>query len=117
LAGLHFHQKNYQFAETLTKEVLSARIAKLGADHPSTLQSEHELARIYQVQGKCTLAEALYKQLLQVRTAKLGVDHPETLATMNELAGLYRSMNKPERSKALLKAREELEQKTKSTKK
>jgi len=70
----------------------------LGADHPSTLQSEHDLARIYQVQGKCTLAEALYKRLLQVRTAKLGIYHPETLATKNDLAGMYRSMNKPDRS-------------------
>jgi hypothetical protein len=75
----------------------------LGADHPSTLQSEHDLARIYQVQGKCMLAEALYKQLLQVRTAKLGADHPDTLATKNDLAGLYRSMNNPDRSIPLLK--------------
>jgi hypothetical protein len=46
--------------------------AKLGADHPGTLASMHNLATAYQTAGQLELALALYEQTVKLRKARLG---------------------------------------------
>ncbi len=73
----------------LVEEALKVRRAKLGTDHPNTLQSMADLAVAYQDSGRLAEAIALHEQTLKVRRAKLGPDHAETLATLSYLAKAY----------------------------
>ena len=52
--------------------------AHLGADHPDTLNSMHDLALGYQDAGKLDLALPLDEETLMLTKAKLGADHPDT---------------------------------------
>jgi tetratricopeptide (TPR) repeat protein len=79
------------------------RTSKLGADHPNTLTTKHNLAGLYKDQGKYAPAERLYKEVLAVRTTKLGADHPNTLATKNNLAVLYQNQGKYAPAETLFK--------------
>jgi tetratricopeptide (TPR) repeat protein len=91
-------------AETLLlKEALERSIAKLGADHPETLNTKSNLATFYLEQGKYPLAEELLKDVVEGRTAKFGADHPATLVTKNNLAAVYKSQRKYTQAEALFK--------------
>jgi eukaryotic-like serine/threonine-protein kinase len=68
--------------------------ARLGPDHPHTLQSMHNLALGYKVTGKLDLALPLFKETLQLRKDKLGPDHMDTLQSMDSLASGYRDAGK-----------------------
>jgi tetratricopeptide (TPR) repeat protein len=63
--------------------------AKLGADHPDTLQSRNDLALAYQAAGQLDRALPLFEATLKAREAKLGVDHPDTLTSRHTLAMAY----------------------------
>ena len=63
----------------LFEETLKLRKAKLGPDHPDTLDSMNNLAMAYQAAGKLDLALPLFEETLKLRKAKLGPDHPDTL--------------------------------------
>jgi len=57
-----------------------------GEDHPDTPGMMHNLASMYQAQGKIAAAAALQEQVLEKRKHILSDDHPDTLASMNDLA-------------------------------
>jgi serine/threonine protein kinase len=77
-------------AIALCEKALETRKARLGPDHPDTLQSMTNLAGGRQAAGKLDQALPLYEEALKRRTAKLGPDHPDTLSSMNNLAlGLH----------------------------
>jgi tetratricopeptide (TPR) repeat protein/tRNA A-37 threonylcarbamoyl transferase component Bud32 len=80
---------------------LQLRTANLGADHPDTLTSKHDLAGLYLAQGRDDLAEPLHKEVLQARTVKLGADHPDTLTSKHNLAGLYQDQGKYDLAESL----------------
>jgi len=61
----------------------------LGKEHPDTLASVHNLAALYQAQGRYSEAEPLYKRALEAYERVLGKGHPDTLASVNNLAALY----------------------------
>ncbi len=73
----------------------------LGADHPNTLQSKHNLAGVYAHQRKYDLAETLYKEALDGRMARQGADHPTTLNAKSNLAALYKDQGKLDRAETL----------------
>ena len=79
------------------------RTANLGADHPDTLGSKHDLALLYRYKGMYDLAEPLLKEVLQVQTAKLGADHSDTLTSKKDLAVLYDHQSKYPLAEQLLK--------------
>jgi tetratricopeptide (TPR) repeat protein len=82
--------------------VLDTSIAKLGADHPNTLLSKHNLAVLYKAWGrKYDRAEALFREVLGTSTAKRGADHPFTLITMHSLAVLYQLQEKLDQAEPL----------------
>src|SRR5205085_5651804 len=68
--------------------------AKLGADHPDTLNSMHNLATGYQAAGKPDLALPLLEQTLRLRQAKQGADHPDTPLSLHSLAAGYQAAGK-----------------------
>ncbi len=77
----------------LTRAV-ETRKARLGADHPDTLEAMNNLAEAYREDGKLDLALPLYQDTLRLRRARLGADHPDTLVSMNNLALGYQAAGK-----------------------
>ena len=63
----------------LLEETLKLQKAKLGPDHPDTLDSMNNLAMAYQAAGRLDEAIPLYEETLKLQKAKLGPDHPDTL--------------------------------------
>jgi non-specific serine/threonine protein kinase/serine/threonine-protein kinase len=75
-------------ADVYTK-ALAIRKAKLGPDHPDTLDSMNNLAVAYTESGQLAKAVPLLEETVDKVKAKLGPDHPDTLTSMNNLAGAY----------------------------
>lgn len=73
----------------LTEEVVALHKSKLGADHPDTLTSMHNLAIDYSEAGRRDEALQLTEEVVALRKSKLGADHPDTLRSMHNLAILY----------------------------
>ena len=67
-------------------ETLARRKAKLGHDHPDTLQSMNDLANGYGKDGRLADALKLHEETLARRKAKLGHAHPDTLWSMYNIA-------------------------------
>ncbi|KAK5312980.1 hypothetical protein LTR93_011122 [Exophiala xenobiotica] len=70
----------------LTEEVVELHKSKLGADHPDTLNSIHNLAIRYSEAGREAEALQLTEEVVKLRKSKLGADHPDTLMSMHNLA-------------------------------
>jgi tetratricopeptide (TPR) repeat protein len=73
----------------LIERALKEQRAKLGEDHPDTLQSMNNLAAAYADAGQLDLALALYEQALKAHRAKLGKEHPRTLRSQAGFARTY----------------------------
>jgi hypothetical protein len=67
-------------------QVMEVRKRVLGAEHPDTLASMHNLAVTFSDQGRWTEAEALQVQVMEVKKRVLGTEHPGTLTSMYNLA-------------------------------
>ena len=76
----------------LHRRTLEARERTLGAEHPSTLVSVHNLATCLQARGQLKDAEALYRRALEAQERILGAEHPDTLRSGNNLANCLRAM-------------------------
>ncbi|MBV9688647.1 MAG: tetratricopeptide repeat protein [Ktedonobacteraceae bacterium] len=68
----------------------------LGAEHPSTASTLHELARLYQTQGKYEQAEPLYQRALRICEQVLGAEHPSTRITLKNYTILLQTMGRNE---------------------
>ena len=73
--------------------------AKLGDDHPDTLESMNDLAILYKEQARYDEAEPLLIQALEGRRIKLGDTHPHTLESISNLIELYEAWNEPVKAK------------------
>jgi tetratricopeptide (TPR) repeat protein len=68
---------------------VALRKAHLGADHPDTLGSMHNLAVACSWAGRLSDAITLHQLIVENRQAKLGPDHSETLERKRSLADTY----------------------------
>ena len=66
-------------AEQLEVQVLVMSKKVLGAEHPGTLTSMTNLARIYSNMGKLKEEKQLEVQVLDMSKKVLGIEHPGTL--------------------------------------
>ena len=82
--------RSIQIAEPL----LADEERVLGADHPDTLITRHNLASAYRDAGRSAEAITMHEQTLAARERVLGVDHPDTLHTRNNLANAYRTVGR-----------------------
>ena len=78
----------------LFEKARTTRTAKLGPDHPDTLQIMNNLAVGYEAAGKFDWALLLMEETLKLKRAKLSPDHPDTLTSMCNLAGGYYAAGK-----------------------
>jgi eukaryotic-like serine/threonine-protein kinase len=88
----------------LFRETLKVREARLGREHPETLESMNNLAGAYRAAGKVDLALPLFEKTLKVAESKLGPDHPYTLRSMHNLAAIYHDVGKRDLALPLFEA-------------
>jgi eukaryotic-like serine/threonine-protein kinase len=76
-------------AIALYEDVLAARKAKLGPDHPDVARTLASLAQAYREAGHLADAIPLLEQAVALRKAKLTAEHPETIASLGQLGSAY----------------------------
>jgi tetratricopeptide (TPR) repeat protein len=91
---LYQKQGEYEQAEPLYQRTLRLQEQSLGADHPDTASTLHQLAAVYQEQGQYGEAELLYKRALAIDEKVYGSDHARVATDLNNLAGLYYTQGK-----------------------
>ncbi|TDC99764.1 tetratricopeptide repeat protein [Nonomuraea deserti] len=64
---------------------VDARLSALGEEHPDTLASRDNLARVLGRRGEFEYAAMENLTVLRVRRRVLGEEHPDTLASRHEL--------------------------------
>jgi serine/threonine protein kinase/tetratricopeptide (TPR) repeat protein len=79
----------WKLAVEVFEKARNTRKAKLGPDHPATLNSMRGLASGYRGDGQLNKALPLMEETLKRMKANLGPNHPDTLVSMNGLAGCY----------------------------
>jgi eukaryotic-like serine/threonine-protein kinase len=84
----------YAEALQLHEDSLKLRRAKLGPDHPYTLESMIRLAETYAAVGRFADSLKLRKETLELRKAKLGPNDEDTLASMSDLACSYTDLGR-----------------------
>jgi tetratricopeptide (TPR) repeat protein len=104
LANSYYELGRFAEALKLCEETLTLRKAKLGPDHPDTLNSMNNLANSYDALGRHAEALKLREETLALQQAKLGPDDPDTLISMHNLAISYFDLG---RSAEALELREE----------
>lgn len=106
-AGIY--QGNYREAEADLHAILDAQLRILGPDHPETLSTRHEIARLIVDEGRLGEAEELCETVLANETRILGAEHPQTLATRHYLLRAVGELGRRAEAEAgyrdLLKAR------------
>merc|ERR1711916_257486 len=84
------NQGRYDDALAMYGEVLAVRERAdvLGPEHPSTLNTRHNMAVVLKKQGRYDDALAMYEEVLAVqeRADVLGPEHPSTLTTRRNMA-------------------------------
>ena len=70
-------------------------------EHPDTLHSMHDLALLYQNQGRYDEAEPLYVKSLELRRRMLSEEHPDTLQSMHNLAMVYENQGHYDEAESL----------------
>jgi serine/threonine protein kinase/Tfp pilus assembly protein PilF len=93
----------YDQAQDQIERAFAWRRQHLGADHPDTLTSMDNLARLYRLRGWHARAEHLWEEALAGRRRVLGADHPDTLTSLNNRATLYADAGRYSEAEPLLK--------------
>lgn len=88
LGMTYWYLGHYEAANPLLEKASQTRQDILGPDHPDTLRSLHNLARLRWRQDKLTEAITLSRQALPKQQLVLGPEHPDTLWTQLYL-GLF----------------------------
>lgn len=78
----------FEPAERLVRQALELRVRELGEEHPETLDSRFELAKILAVQDRSDEALALHQQVLVARRRVLGAEHLQVAASLSEISNL-----------------------------
>jgi tetratricopeptide (TPR) repeat protein len=73
-------------AEALFRDVMAAQSRALGRRHPSTLISQHAVARLMDERGDLVGAEDQFAEILRARLEILGPDHPDTIVAQFNIA-------------------------------
>ncbi|NKE62417.1 tetratricopeptide repeat protein [Lentzea sp. PSKA42] len=80
-------------AQKVLSDLVEAQVRVLGAEHPDTLLTRHELASAHLKLGEFDLARQLFEDLLPVRTRVLGPNHERVLQSCSRLALTLAQLN------------------------
>jgi serine/threonine protein kinase/tetratricopeptide (TPR) repeat protein len=84
------------------EQAAKLREARLGPDHPDTIESMRQLAGAYSWLGRHAEAIALRERVLENRRKQFGPDHPETFQGVSDLANAYHFAGQWDKSVPLL---------------
>lgn len=76
----------YKEAEPLLTQAVDIRSRVLGAEHPDTVASMAELARVLGMGGRVPEEEKLQRQVLDIRRRRLGPSNLATITAISQLA-------------------------------
>jgi tetratricopeptide (TPR) repeat protein len=93
------NQGEYGKALEWYQRALDGREKTLGKDHPSTLDTVHNMGVVFDNEGEYGKALEWYQRALDGCEKTLGKDHPSTLQTVNNMASVFD--NQGEYGKAL----------------
>jgi len=79
----------YKEAEQSYSQAIEIMKEALGAEHPNTLRTLHNLASTFWNQGRWTEAEELQIRVLETMKEVLGEEHPVTLSSLHNLAVMF----------------------------
>ena len=78
-------QGHHAAAETEYRDILTTVERVIGPNHPNTLTTRYEIARMMAEQGHHAAAETEFRDILAAEIRVLGPDHPDTLITARAL--------------------------------
>ena len=84
---------------------MEAQERLLGLEHPDTLVSVNNLAKLLHAKGDYAAAEPLYRRALEAQERILGPEHPKTLSVLNNLAPLLNATGRLAEAVVLLRER------------
>src|SRR6266480_17767 len=88
LAGVLSDQGTYEEAEQIYREVLESRQKVLGMEHPDTLMSIYDLAKLLSSQSRRVQAAISFERAVAGFTRVLGPNHPTTVACQKDYSSL-----------------------------
>ena len=98
-----YNEGKYAEATVVAERALILAESSLGPEHPGTLTSASNLARLYESQNRYDVAEPLYQRALAGRGRVLGPEHGHTLTSVNDLAMLYEAQGRYDEAEPLYK--------------
>jgi tetratricopeptide (TPR) repeat protein len=101
IGNLYLDRGKPKEAEEMYQRALADREKALGPDHPSTLDTVHNLGVLYVNQGKLIEAEEMHQRALAGKEKALGPDHLSTLSTVSSLGVLYINQGKPKEAEEI----------------
>jgi tetratricopeptide (TPR) repeat protein len=99
-------------AVVLLEYIVKVQESTLVETHPTRLDSQHELARVYIQNGQTNEAVALLEHVVKVRDSTLKETHPARLASQHVLANAYNNNGQTNKAVALLEHVVEVEETT-----
>ncbi len=91
----------YREAEPVHRQTFALKKKVLGNEHPHTLTSMNNLARILNNQGKHKESEQIHRQTHVLMEKVLGNEHHHTLANINDLAAVFHNQGKFEEAEQM----------------
>ncbi|KAJ5719672.1 hypothetical protein N7493_007250 [Penicillium malachiteum] len=85
----HLQLGHYTEAEALFRELVNTSESTIGPHNPIRISALHDLACVYQWQGRLEEAETEGLKIVELRKQILGVDNSVTLLSMGNLALVY----------------------------
>ncbi len=91
----------FEKAQSLLERALAVREDRLGARHPDTLTTRHDLSRAFHEKGDYARSKEIAEQVLEGRRWALGSEHPDTLLAMGTLAYGHAALGEYEEAERL----------------
>jgi tetratricopeptide (TPR) repeat protein len=101
VGGCQMSLGQYPAAEATCRRASPLYRKVMGPEHPDTLRSISNLARVLDMQGKYEEAELMNRQALAQREIVLGPEHPDTLTSMGSLAIVISNQGKNEEAESM----------------
>ncbi len=79
-------QGKYAAAQSSLEKALEINRRVLGEDHPTTAESDADLAFLLMEQGKFAISQGRYEKAIKILHRLVGDDHPKTAIACNDLA-------------------------------
>ena len=88
LGGVYYFMAEYATAIIVYRQALDGQEMTIGKNHPNTLATVDNMARVFQDMGEYDKALQWYQRALDGKEMALGKDHPDSIETATDMATL-----------------------------